>query len=175
MNKRALLCCLLLMCLIGSHSAAHAEVSSKDIQVVASALGFIDGAPSGSVNLGIVYSEANAQSTNEANALKAMLGAGLTVGNLTLKPVLVKIGDVAGAGNIAAFFLTDGVGAEASQLTATLKSKRKACVTTDFTQVQSAVCAMGIKSEPKVEIVVNKAAAADAGISFSAAFRMMIT
>ncbi|MDR3516593.1 MAG: hypothetical protein P4M00_12290, partial [Azospirillaceae bacterium] len=73
-----------------------------------------------------------------------------------------------------AFLLTDGVGADAAKLAAATKAKQKPCVTTDISQVVSGACVMAVKSEPKVEITVNKAAATDSGVSFAASFRMMI-
>jgi len=156
-------------------SPARADITAKDVQVMARALGFTDKPPSGDVNIGIVFAPGNAQSAKEANDLQQILGAGLKAGNLTLKPVLIKLDDLASASDIAAFLLTEGVGADGSKVAAAAKSKQKPCITTDIAQVQGGACAMGIKSEPKVEIVVNKAAAADSGVSFAAAFRMMIT
>ena len=156
-------------------SDARADVTPKDLQVMARALGFTEKPATGDVVIGIVYAPGNPQSAKEADDLKAMLGAGLKAGNVTLKPVMIKIDELAGAGDVAAFLLTEGVGADGAKLGAAAKSKKKPCVTTDIAQVQSGACVMGIKSEPKVEIIVNKAAAADSGVSFAASFRMMIT
>lgn len=156
-------------------SVAQADVTAKDVQVMARALGFTEKPPTGDVTIGIVFAPGNPQSAKEAEDLKALLGDGLKAGNLTLKPVLVKIDDLAGAGDVAAFLLTEGVGADGAKLAAATKAKQKPCVTVDIAQVQSGACVMGVKSEPKVEIVVNKAAAADSGVSFAASFRMMIT
>lgn len=155
--------------------AAQAEVTAKDVQVMARALGFTEKPPTGEVNMAIVYAPGNPESAKEANDLQALLGSGLKAGNLTLKPVLVKLDDVAGVGDVAAFLLTEGTGADGAKVAAAAKAKQKPCLTVDLAQVQSGACAMGIKSEPKVEIVVNKAAAEADGISFGAAFRMMIT
>jgi len=50
-----------------------------------------------------------------------------------------------------------------------------ACLTTDLAQVRGGACAIGIRSGPRVEILVNHAAAESSGVSFSTAFRMLIT
>lgn len=167
------LSCLATAAVLAAQPAA-AEVTAKDVQVMARALGFTDKAPSGDLSIGIVYAPGNAQSAKEAVDLQKMMGGGLSAGSLTLKPVLVKIDDV-GAADVGAYLLTEGVGGEAAKLAAVAKAKQKICVTTDMSQVQSGACAMGVKSDPKVEIVVNKAAAAASGVGFAAAFRMMIT
>jgi len=153
---------------------AQAGMTQKDIQVMARALGFTDKPPVGDVTIGIVYLPSSPQSAKEAEDLQKVLGDGLKAGAIVLKPVLVKVDDAAGA-NVDAFLLTEGVGAEASKVAAATKAKQKPCITIDIPQVQSGACIMGIKSEPKVEIIVNKAAAADSGVGFAASFRMMIT
>ncbi|HWL21692.1 MAG TPA: hypothetical protein VNS33_18605 [Bradyrhizobium sp.] len=141
---------------------------------MARALGFTEKPPTGEVVIGIVYAPGNPQSAKEAEDVQKLIGDGLKAGAIVLKPLLVKIDDVAGA-DVGAFLLTEGVGAQASALAAAAKAKQKPCVTVDIAQVRSGVCVMGVKSEPKVEITVSKAAAADSGISFAASFRMMIT
>lgn len=153
---------------------ARADVTPKDLQVMARALGFTDKPPTGEVTIGIVYAPGNPQSAKEADDLQKLMGDGLKAGAVVLKPKLVKIDEAAGA-DVGAFLLTEGVGADGSKLAAASKAKQKPCVTTDIAQVQSGACVMGIKSEPKVEIIVNKAAAADNGVGFAASFRMMIT
>jgi hypothetical protein len=166
-------CSLLLAALVAA--PAHADVTAKDVQVMARALGFTEKPPTGDVNIAIVFAPGNPQSAKEATDLQAMLGSGLKAGNLTLKPVMVKIDELGSAGDVGAFLLTEGVGADGAKVGEATKAKQKPCLTVDIAQVQSGACVMGIKSEPKVEIVVNKASAAASGISFGAAFRMMIT
>jgi hypothetical protein len=165
---------LMAIAIIFPLSAARAEVTPKDLQVMARALGFTEKPATGDVTIGIVYAPSNPQSAKEAEDLQKLMGDGLKAGAMVLKPKLVKIDEVASA-DAGAFLLTEGVDADASKLAAATKAKQKPCVTTDIAQVQSGACVMGIKSEPKVEIIVNKAAAADSGVSFAASFRMMIT
>lgn len=152
---------------------ARADVTDKDLQVMARALGFIEKPPTGDVVVGIVYAPGNPQSAKEAQDIQKLIGDGLKGRAVTLKPLLVKIDDV-GSADVGAFLLTEGVGADGSKLAAIDKSKQKICMTVDMAQVQSGACLLGVKSEPTVEIVVNKAAAADSGVSFAASFRMMI-
>jgi hypothetical protein len=41
--------------------------------------------------------------------------------------------------------------------------------------VHNGACAVGVRSQPRIEVIVNRAAAAASGIVLSAVFRMMIT
>lgn len=153
---------------------AMADVTENDLIVAARALAFTDKPPKGELRVGIVYTANSPQSVKQADDLQKMMGAGLRVGGMTLKPVPVKLEDAASA-DVGMFFLTEGTGADGARLAAATRAKRVPCVTVDIAQVQSGACTMGVRSTPKVEILVNRAAAADSGIVFASVFRMMIT
>ena len=78
-----------------------------DIQVAGRALSFLAKPLTGEVTMGIVYSRANAQSIQDAQDLERQLEGGLRVGNLTLKPILVAVGEATRA-NVSLFFVTPG-------------------------------------------------------------------
>ena len=161
---------IVLACSVIFPLPAQAEFATKDAQVMARVLGFMDQPPPATVNLGIVY---DAGTQKQAEALMAQLGSGLAAGKFTLVPSLVKIGDV-GSANVNAFVLMSGVGGAAKMADIT-KSKKIPCFTGDRAEVSSGACLVGINTDPKVEILLNKALAASSGISFGAAFKMMIT
>ena len=158
---------------LAAATAAWAGVDEREVHIAVRALSFMEKPPVGEVRVGIVYMPGNPQSAAEADQLKQMLGDGFRSGNLTLVPVMVKIGEVANA-SVAVLFLTDGVGA-AAEVSAAAKARRIPCVTFDITQVSGGACAMGVRTEPRIEILVNRAAAADSGVAFSTAFKMLIT
>ena len=72
-------------------------------------------------------------------------------------------------------FLTAGLNDEAQGVAAASRALKIPCVTADLAQVKNGTCAMGIRSQPKIEILVNRAAAEANGTTFSTVFRMMIT
>jgi hypothetical protein len=149
-------------------------VSLSDLQIAVRALGFINNPPTGKVSVGVVYAPDIPGSTQEAQELQAILGNGLQVGNLFLKPVMVPVND-GDISTVGLLFLTQGLGSISRTLLSASKKKRILCVTTDITQVIKGACALGVKSYPKIEILVNRAAAANSGITFASAFNMMIT
>jgi hypothetical protein len=149
-------------------------VSLSDLQIAVRALGFTNNPPSGNLSLGIVYVDSIPNSVDEAHKLQDILGDGLQVGNLFLKPVMVPVNDVENA-NVGLFFMTGGIGSSAQRVLSASNQKQILCVTTDVAQVMRGLCALGVKSQPKIEIIVNRAAAANSGITFSSAFSMMIT
>jgi hypothetical protein len=68
--------------------------------------------------------------------------------------------------------VTEGVNYAA--VGAAAKAKKIITIGTDAGCVKSGACVMGVATEPKVEITVNRSAAEAVGAAFKAAFRMMI-
>lgn len=161
-------------CLAALTTGADAAMTQDDLLVAARALSFMQNPPAGDVRVGIVYSAGDARSVQEADNLQRMLAGGLKVGNLTLLPVKLKIDDLAAA-NVQLFLLTNYVGNDAARVSAASKAKHLPCITDDIAQVQNGTCVMGVRSDPRIEIFVNRAAAASSGTSFATVFRMLIT
>ncbi len=159
-------------CLVMSASA-FAEMTPIDLQITARALSFMERPLAGSVRVGILYAPDNPRSVREAEALRDLLAAGLKAGKLELTPSLVGIRDAAAA-KVDLFFLAGFVGA-AEAKAAGISALKVPCVTTDIAQVEGGACLMGVRSSPKVQIMINRAAAKDSGITFATVFRVMIT
>jgi hypothetical protein len=163
-------CGLVLLC-----ASARAQFTLNDLEIAGRALGFLEKPLSGDVKAGIVYAPEDPRSVAEADALKVLLGGGLRVGSVRLVPVLVPVAELSRA-DVALFFLTAGIAdADTKSVTAAAVAKHTPCITTDLAQVRAGVCAMGVRAQPKIEIFVNRAAAASTNLAFSAVFRMMIT
>lgn len=155
-------------------SAALADVTQTDVEVGGRVLGFLAAPMTGDTKLSVVYAPGNAASAAEQKALMGILGSGLKAGNVTFQPTAVeldKIDSISGG----VVFLAGGLGADAAKVAAMLKAKKLICMTTDMAAVQGGFCAIHLKSAPKVQITVNKALADQIGISFGAAFKLMIT
>jgi hypothetical protein len=153
---------------------AWAQVSDTTLLLAARALSFLQHPPQGEVIVGIVYQPDNSQSALEARQLNAVMEDGFRAGTLVLRPRLIKLDELA-SGGIGLYFLTSDIGHAAAALAQLNRSRHIPCVTTDIAQVRDGNCAMGVREQPRVEILVNRAAAAATGMTFSAAFRVMIT
>jgi hypothetical protein len=164
----------LAVCALLAAAPLHAQVTSMDLQVAGRALGFLDKPLSGDVQVAVVYAQNNPQSVQAAESLRSQMGDGLKVGNTTLRPVLVPLTEV-GKVNTGLLFLAPSAGAEADAMKQVIQAKHLMCFTTDIAQVKAGRCAVGIRSQPRIEIIVNRDAAAVSGVSFSTVFRMMIT
>ena len=151
--------------------ASHAHAASftpKDLQVLGRAIAFMVPPPGPDTFLAIAYAPGNAASRQDAEAIAALIGGGLTAGRTVLRPRLVDTNGLA-AGGFAVVIAA--AGANGPPLNAAARGARALCVTTEIEPVRAGLCTMAITSEPRVEIVVNHAAS---GVEFAAAFRMMI-
>jgi hypothetical protein len=153
---------------------AAAEVTQTDLLVAGRAIGFMDNLKRGDVRVGIVYDPGVAQSAQQASELNAMMGAGLHIGSLVLRPVMLPIGRL-GSDNSDLFFLTEGLGAEAAKVGRASRAHKISCITFDLTQVHNGNCTMGVQTQPKIEVFVNRAAARESGTDLAGVFRIMIT
>jgi hypothetical protein len=156
---------------IAAPGVASAD-AAKDLQVAGRALTFLENGPTGKATLGIVFDPSKPASVAEKDAVMAAIGGGYNAGALTLVGVPIPIAAIGGAGGVKALFVTGGVNYAA--VGAAAKAKNLVSIGSDPACVKSGACVMGVSTDPKVEITVNRAAAAAVGASFKAAFRMMI-
>ena len=164
--------CICLAVCCATSQGAPAEVTATDLQVAARALGFMENPPNGRVRVGIVYSSVVRPSLAQAERLSALLAAGLKVGNLDLRPIMVDASDAASA-EVDLFFLTEYLGPDVP-LAAVSAQRKIPCITADIAQVHAGTCTIGIRSKPKIEVFVSREAAKSSGTSFATAFRVMI-
>lgn len=174
MQQRAMAVFAAAMILMGS--PASADVGLKDVQVVAKTLGFTNPPLSGSIKVAIVFDPALPQSQKDADDLKGILGAGLAAGAATLVPTMVPVAQLdASLDGVGVVFITGGMSSHYDRIFTSAKGKKLLSVSNDVACVQAGRCIMGVKSDPKVEIIVNKTAADASSVGFAPAFRMMIS
>jgi len=164
----------LLGCIAGlwtiAPGAAAATLSAEELQTIGRAITFMQSPPAGGA-VAVVYSSDDPKSRPDADAIAAEIGSGLQVGNVLLPAREVEAGALAQGGFAIAIAAS---GANGPPLGAAVRAARILCVTADLGAVQAGTCTMGISTRPRVEIVLNHAAAAASDITFVAAFRMMI-
>ncbi|KQZ02897.1 hypothetical protein ASD21_21420 [Caulobacter sp. Root1455] len=119
--------------------------------------------------MGVVFDPSKPASVAEKNAVMAAIGGGMSAGAVTLTAKPVEASAVSGVSGVAALYVTTGVNVGAAA-----KAKKLITIGSDVSCATSGACVMSVSADPKVEIVVNRAAAAAVGAVFKAAFRMMI-
>ena len=167
-NTRGIAAFCALTIVAAPFSVAHAA-TAKDLQVAGRALTFLENGPTGKVVLGVVFDPSKPASVAEKNAVLAAIGGGMSAGAVTMTAKPVEAGAVGGVSGVDALYVTTGVNVGAAA-----KARKLITIGSDAACATSGACGMSVSAEPKVEIVVNRAAAAAVGAVFKAAFRMMI-
>jgi hypothetical protein len=150
-------------------SAAAASLSSRDVLIIAKALGFLDPAPRGGT-VAVVYSALDAASRDDARAIVALFGDGLASGGGTVTARAIDAGSLGDGTGFVAIILAAG----AENADPATKPHRLLSISAAEDLVRSGRCVMAVQSEPRVEITVNRAAAQAAGVAFTAAFGMLV-
>ncbi len=154
-----------------THSCLAASLTQRDLQILASALTFVQPRPAAGGEVAIVYDPGNPESQRDAEAIKATIGHGLTGAGVTLTPMLVGA-DALAAEHFALVIVATGANGPA--VLRALHAKHVLCVTGEQSAVQAGDCTMAIQSSGRVDLLVNSQAAQQTGISFATAFRMMV-
>ena len=149
---------------------ASAQTTTRDIEVIGRALGFMEGVSGSDRVVAIVYDGASEAAAQE---LAAALDGGLSAGRVTLTGRLVPASEAASISGAHAAVLLGGAAADASVANA-VNASGAMSVSTDLSCVESGACVMGVQSAPSVRILVNRGNAEAASVSFAAAFAMMI-
>lgn len=171
---RILLPVLSLCTLAGVAAPVRAEVDVKDVQVIARSLGFVNGLPGDSIAVAVLYDPARPATAADADRFVALLGQGAKAGSATLAPKKVAVGEL-GAQAAPVVLLPEGMAAHFETLRAAARGRGMVTVTTDRTCAEKGACVMAVRSTPKVEIVISRAAGTEAGVAFKQAFKMLIT
>jgi hypothetical protein len=170
-RRVALVSALCLMLVVPARSWA-ADMTAKDVQIAAKAIGFLQPAPSGDVTVAIVYPAGDAAGKQAAEVIAGYFGSGLKAHGATLTPKVVDTTALGSGSGYVAVIVVDAASGDAAMRAA--QAQHIPCITSDLAAVQAGHCTVGISTAGKIDIVVNRALAAAAGFSFGAAFLMLV-
>lgn len=157
-------------CLACAGHARAASLSGRDVQIIVKALEFLEPPPAGGT-VAVLYAPGHAASKSDAQAIVKLFGAGLASGGGAISARAVDAKSfTSGAGYVAIIL---AAGAEAGGPVASRRPGLLSITAADGL-VRSGQCVMAVHSQPRVEIIVNRAAAREAGIGFTAAFGMLV-
>ena len=160
---------------VASCTIAYGQASAKETQVIARALTFLDPAPTGEVEIGILYAKAHPDSVTQAKLTEVLFGNGITVGRLTVHARLVEYSTLPFVQGLAGIFVVGSLHEDTAILAAAATRLHVPVVSTDLACVRQAQCSVGVDSTSGVRIVLSHAACQSAGISFIQAFRILVT
>lgn len=170
-SRRSCLAGLLVLLLGSSTPARAASLSPRETRLLGKILEFMEPRPTGDGVVAVVYAAGGDASHRDAAAIAAGLGAGIPTAGGLLKPVVVAGNALAG---MSFALVIAAAGASSAAMTQVARERHVLCVTGDTGAVRAGACDMAINSRPRVGILLNHAAIAEAGLRFATAFRMMV-
>lgn len=162
-----------LACFLGG-SPALAAMSTNDLQAVGRAVTFQEKAPQGTGTLGILVDPDNRASLTEAGELEEILKAGLKVDGLVLRVQLVPVSALSPALQVDALLIPEVNAGLYGGLSAKLAGLPILTIGTDPGCAKAGACIMSVQTQPRTEILVNSQRAAQSGVRFATAFRLVI-
>ncbi len=163
-----------LVAVTGLPQAARAEFSARDGQVLGRTLGYVGDGMTGTAILGIVFVPGDPSSRREAELIRTVIGGGLVAGRVRLQASLIPVDQLAVVMGVNALYVTSGLTGSMGAVSGTALRLHVPTVSIDMTCVRSGNCVVGFSSQPTVQIVIDHAAAARAGMHFLQAFRMLV-
>jgi hypothetical protein len=162
-----------LLLLVGGDPSAGlaASLSTPEVQVLAKALALMQLPPGSAATIAIAYAAGNAGSRADAEQIAGEIGDGVRIGNVILKP---QVTDVAGLKETQPVAIVAATGANGDDVMRVSRERHALCVTAELAAVESGRCTMTIRSNPRIEIIMNAEAARAAEIGFPVAFHLMV-
>lgn len=151
---------------------APAQMTANNVLAGARVLSFVQPALSGSVTAAIVYQPGDAGSEAEARAIEHVLGGGLVVGSLTIKPKKIPVDALGGLAGAKVAFVTRAVNDR--QVASAAAQRSIITISSDPGCAQAGLCVISISPGSKVQIIVSKAACQASKVKFGAAFLMLV-
>jgi hypothetical protein len=152
---------------------ALAEAGARNMAVATRALGFMEPKLAGPTVVAIVYDSGDSASEADAREIARGLAVSAPAG-VSFQPQLVPENGLGALGRVRVVFLAAGVSNPATVFAAASKA-RAVTLSFDLACVRVGRCVIGVRTAPKVEILVSRAARQASGIKFSQAFLMLVT
>ena len=152
--------------------AAEAYNTHKDLKIIAQAVGFVKGRNYSDVSMLIVFSPDSAHSVSNADQVLEIIGDGFSFGKVRINARKATVREALQSSPDVYFFQSDlsniaRIYDHAARNGILTLSTHDACM-------QKNQCVLLIKTNPRVDIFLNREAADQSGIKFDAAFRLMV-
>ena len=159
-----------------SQSARAADVSLADLQAATRTLGFVDTLQSRStISIGVVYGAAVRDGKNSAaqtaGALAAMRGPGSSV----IRANAVSVDELAqNAQHFDVLYVMPGLATNGAQIADAVRRQHVVSISSDPACLDTKYCVLMVRAGAGVDIVLDTALSAAAGVQFSSVFTMMV-
>jgi hypothetical protein len=169
---RLLLAAFFLVAAICGQSVLAAEFTSKDIQIAVRTLRFLIDPPTAKSPIAVLFDPTNRERAAAAQMMYAALVKEVGDEKAVRIVPITALEKLDGVGSV---LLTDGLEAHYSQIFAATSERRIVSISTDPECIKQNLCVMSLTTEPRVRIVLSRAATEASRLTFQSAFRLMVS
>lgn len=144
---------------------AEAATGARELQVMARAVGFVQGLPRGVIDVAVVDGPG-------ADAVLAAMGSGVNAGGIMMLPRRVPLQQLAQSG-VRVVIVPEGQGASHAAIAVAAQRMQAITLSSDMSCVRAGHCVVGVAAQPRVDIVISRSAAGASRVSFAQAFRVI--
>jgi len=147
----------------------------KEVQIGVRVVDFLADPPPPGSFLAVIFDSHNKESQDDARNIMTWLSPGSVGGKTSLLPVMVDVHNLDEVQGVRVAFVAS---ATETGYVAILEFARKHAVVTissELSCVRAGICTVGIASTPRVEVLVNRHVSETSGVTFTEAFRMLVT
>ena len=157
-------------------SARAADVALVDLQAAARSLGFVDSLQNHStISIGVVYGPGIRDGKNAAVQTAGALAALHGPGSSTIRASPVSADELAqNAQRFDALYLMPGLAANGAQIADAVRRQHIVSISSDGACLDANYCVLMVQAGSGVNIVLDTALSAAAGVQFSSVFTMMV-
>jgi len=151
-------------------------VALGDLQAATRSLGFIDSLQHHStISIGVVYGPAARDGKNSAGQTAGALSAIVGPGSSTLRATAVSSDELGQNGQrFDALYLMPGLAANGEQIADAVRRLHIVSISNDGACLDARYCVLMVQAGSGVNIVLDTALSAAAGVQFSSVFKMMV-
>ena len=163
-----------ILVLFGAPERATADVSENFVKVLGRSIKFLSPPLSGEVSATIVYAGDSAPSRAQAKRIRVLITASPSAGPVTLAPRMSAANELTNADTGGIIILTEMPSAEQEKAFAVAKATKALVIGTSKACANAGHCAVSIQTQPSIQITVNESTLSATGVSFDAAFLLLV-
>ena len=156
--------------------ARAADVAPADLQAATRSLGFVDALQNRStIFIGVVYGPGVRDGKNSAAQTAGTLAAMRGPGSSTIRANAVTVAELGpNAQHFDALYLMPGLAANGAQIADAVRRLHIVSISSDPACLDARCCVLMVQAGSGVNIVLDTALSAAAGVEFSSVFTMMV-
>jgi hypothetical protein len=147
----------------------------KDVQIGVRVVDFLITPLAPKSPLAIIFDSRNKESQEDAHNIMTWLSEETLGSKTVLLPVLVDVHKLDELHDVRVGYVAAATEVGYPTILEFAKKNSAVIISAELSCVRSGSCTIGVSSDPRIEVIVNRRVSQVSGVNFTEAFRMMVT